>query len=134
MVHLIPRQGVKVQDLSARLEAAGVTVVKAFNTDVFTGLSLESAEQNADSLQELSEVHQAWAVGKFKLSPSSPLQSFSDDAAAGNYSVHRYTGVERLHDAGIYGKGAVVAIVDTGVDYLHPAVRPPQPPFVVFRG
>ena len=32
------------------------------------------------------------------------------------------TGVDKLHEAGVLGKGAKVAIVDTGVWYMHPAV------------
>ncbi|KAH6906362.1 peptidase [Coprinopsis sp. MPI-PUGE-AT-0042] len=35
-------------------------------------------------------------------------------------SVHRLTGVDKLHAQGIKGKGIKVAIIDTGVDYLHP--------------
>lgn len=32
------------------------------------------------------------------------------------------TGVDKLHAAGILGKGVTVAVVDTGVDYMHRAV------------
>ncbi len=32
------------------------------------------------------------------------------------------TGVDQLHKLGIKGKGVKVGIVDTGVDYLHPAL------------
>ncbi|KAH8892393.1 subtilisin-like serine protease [Thozetella sp. PMI_491] len=115
-------QGTNLDALAAKLEASGITVLKTFNSDVFTGFSLESDEQNADSLQGLGEVHQAWPVAKFKLPPSQASQTFSDDAASGNYSVHRFTGVDKLHEAGIYGKGAIVGIVDTGITYSHPAL------------
>ena len=37
-------------------------------------------------------------------------------------STHRTTGVVKVHGAGICGKGVRVAIVDTGVDYLHPTL------------
>ena len=57
------------------------------------------------------------------LAPSIGLTSYSKDATAMNYSIHGMTGVDKLHDAGILGKGATVAVVDTGVDYRHPAVR-----------
>ncbi len=31
------------------------------------------------------------------------------------------TGVQRLHKKGIKGKGIKIAVIDTGIDYLHPA-------------
>lgn len=37
------------------------------------------------------------------------------------------TGVDKIHDAGVTGKGAQVAIVDTGVSYDHPTVRVREP-------
>lgn len=36
--------------------------------------------------------------------------------------MHQWTGVDKLHAAGIRGKGATVAIIDTGIDYTHKAV------------
>jgi subtilisin family serine protease len=97
-------------------------VVRTFKTDIFSGLSIESDDENVDSLQGLVDVSQAWSVSKIQLDPIAPTAKFSDDAAAGNYSVHAYTGVDKMHAAGILGKGATVAIVDTGTYYLHPAV------------
>ncbi|KAI1655013.1 peptidase S8/S53 domain-containing protein [Daldinia decipiens] len=35
---------------------------------------------------------------------------------------HAMTGVDRLHSAGIKGKGIKIGILDTGVDYHHPAL------------
>ncbi|KAK1997650.1 hypothetical protein LX36DRAFT_577966, partial [Colletotrichum falcatum] len=37
-------------------------------------------------------------------------------------SIHFSTGVDQLHEAGIFGKGVKVAVIDSGVDYLHPAL------------
>ncbi|KAH8879495.1 subtilisin-like serine protease [Thozetella sp. PMI_491] len=103
-------------------QAAGAKILHTYKSDIFSGLSIEHVDANLDSLQESSEVHQAWPVAKIKLSPYQPTNSFSDDASSGNYSVHEYTGVDKLHAAGILGKGAVVGIVDTGIDYNHPAL------------
>ncbi|KAK3356764.1 subtilisin-like serine protease [Lasiosphaeria hispida] len=115
-------KGTNLEALASKFSAAGAKVVRTFKSDVFTGLSIESDEENVDSLQGLAEIAQAWPVGKIHLGPITPLASFSDDAAASNYSVHEYTGVDKLHKAGILGKGAIVAIVDTGTDYRHPAL------------
>ncbi|KAK3372949.1 subtilisin-like serine protease, partial [Lasiosphaeria ovina] len=114
--------GVNLESLSSKFSAAGAKVVRTFKTDVFSGLSIESDEQNVDSLQQLAGIAQAWPVGKIHLDPIVPVSTFSDDATAANYSVHAFTGVDTLHSAGIYGKGAVVAIVDTGTYYPHPAL------------
>jgi len=124
---LITVQGTSIDALAAKVKASGATILKTFNTDIFTGLSVESTKSNVDSLQAAQEVSQAWSVGRIKLSPSKPLVTFSDDAAAANYSVHSFTGVDKAHEAGYFGKGAIVAIVDTGTDYLHPAVSRHSP-------
>ena len=108
--------------MASKISAAGAKVARKFQTDIFAGLSIESDEENVDSLQELSEIARAWPVTKIHLGPVTPSASFSDDATAANYSVHAYTGVDKLHAQGIFGKGATVAIVDTGADYRHPAV------------
>ncbi|KAK4183800.1 subtilisin-like serine protease [Podospora australis] len=114
--------GASIDALTSQFSAAGVNVLRIFKTDVFSGLSIETDEENVDSLQNLKTVRRAWSVGKIHLDPIIKASSFSNDAAAANYSVHEYTGVDRLHAAGIYGQGAVIAVVDTGTDYLHPAL------------
>lgn len=35
---------------------------------------------------------------------------------------HKMTGLDKLHKAGIKGKGITVGIIDSGVDYTHPAL------------
>jgi hypothetical protein len=55
------------------------------------------------------------------LAPLEPA-SFSDAAAASNYTTHNATGVSKLHERGIYGQGVKVGVVDTGTWYDHPAV------------
>lgn len=57
-----------------------------------------------------------------KLAPSEPQEVFKDDLTAGNWSVHKYTGVDKAHDASYFGKGATIAVVDTVVQYTHEAV------------
>ena len=73
----------------------------------------------------IASVAQVWPSKKIKLDTVTPTRYFnySGDATATPYSTHSQTGVDKLHAAGIYGKGAVVAIVDTGIQYTHPAVR-----------
>lgn len=42
--------------------------------------------------------------------------------APDSYAPHVMGGVDKLHAQGFTGKGIFVAIVDTGVDYNHPAL------------
>lgn len=116
-------QGISVKALAAKVESAGVKVTKTFESGVFHGLSVEAAEDSAHTLkQTFVDVSKAWPIGRIRLAPSEPLTRFSDAAAAANYSVHQWTGVDKAHAAGVFGKGVTVAIVDTGTDYTHPAV------------
>ncbi|ERS98380.1 hypothetical protein HMPREF1624_05164 [Sporothrix schenckii ATCC 58251] len=110
-----------VNALSAR---DGTRVLKTFSSDVFSGMSVESTVDNIDTLRALasSGVSRVWSSNRIKLDHTVPTQSFSSDASASNYSVHSWTGVDKVHAAGYFGKGAVVAIVDTGTQYTHPAL------------
>ncbi|KAK7932068.1 hypothetical protein PG985_002780 [Apiospora marii] len=117
------KNGVSVKTLAANVESAGVKVTKSFDAGVFHGLSVEAAADSAHTLQQMFvDVSKAWPIGRIRLAPSEPLIRFSDDAAAANYSVHKWTGVDKAHAFGIFGKGVTVAIVDTGTDYTHPAL------------
>ncbi|KAH7324149.1 minor extracellular protease vpr [Stachybotrys elegans] len=100
----------------------GTVVLKTFESDIFTGLSVESKDSNLEMLQELAEAVKSWST---KMVPSpAPRRgrTFINEAAASNYSVHQYTGVEKVHESGLSGKGVVIAVVDTGIDYTHPAL------------
>lgn len=100
----------------------GVKVLKVFKSDIFQGASLETPEDNLDTLKAEEPVIQAWQAKRVTLAPIVPLQSFGKDAAGVNLSIHHMTGVDKLHAKGVLGKGAVVAVVDTGVDYTHSAL------------
>ncbi|KAM5343547.1 hypothetical protein ACJ41O_012084 [Fusarium nematophilum] len=112
-----PEQGAKkITALS------GGKIVRVFNSDIFVGASVE-VEENLDALRAESFIAQAWQSRTIRLAPSQLTQSYSDKAtSSGNYSIHHMTGVDKLHKAGILGKGAKVAVVDSGVWYTHPAL------------
>jgi subtilisin family serine protease len=47
----------------------------------------------------------------------------SDAAPLKNtFSPHVMTGVDKLHAEGLNGNGIKIAVIDTGVDYTHPAL------------
>lgn len=96
--------------------------MQTFDSDIFSGVSVEAEGYSIDDLVKLAGVTKVWPMKTIRLSPPRDLQTFSDAAAAANYTVHNSTGVDKLHAAGVYGQGAVVAVVDTGIAYNHPAV------------
>ncbi|KAF9871849.1 hypothetical protein CkaCkLH20_10783 [Colletotrichum karsti] len=108
----------------------GLRVVKQFDSDIFPGLAVEcdsectvdSIRASLDNFADETVVASVYKSQVLQLLPTVEGESFSDDAAAQNYSVHGLTGVEKLHEDGILGEGAIVAIVDSGVQYTHPAL------------
>lgn len=117
--------------VKARVAAAqGLRIVKTFDHDLFPAISIECDGCNAESLTRVLDADETstrpvatvYKPSTMMLRLPEEGDSFSDDAAALNYTFHGLTGVEELHRAGILGEGATVAIVDSGVDWKHPAL------------
>lgn len=53
---------------------------------------------------------------------SATINSKSSDITPDTFSPHVMTGVDKLRAEGFLGDGIKVAIVDTGIDYTHPAL------------
>lgn len=102
--------------------ATDIKVVKTFESDVFSGASIETDTHNIDSLQSLAGVARVWQNTRVALSPVEGLRAI-EEAEAGDYTTHNTTGVSKLHDQGIFGQGVKVGVVDSGTWYKHPAVR-----------
>ncbi|KAH0425149.1 subtilase [Colletotrichum camelliae] len=101
--------------------AEDIKIVKDFETDIFSGASIETDTHNIDTLQSLAGVARVWHNTRVTLSPVEGLQAI-EGAAASNYTTHNATGVSKLHDKGIFGQGVKVGVVDSGTWYNHPAV------------
>ncbi|KAF5607156.1 subtilisin-like serine protease [Fusarium subglutinans] len=72
-------------------------------------------------VEPMEGVVNVWQAHKVAM----PKVEFSDNGPSSsirNYSIHHWTGVDKLHAAGIRGKGSTVAIIDTGIDYTHKAL------------
>ncbi|KAK1689083.1 subtilase [Colletotrichum godetiae] len=100
----------------------GSKILKVFDSALFNGIAVESDSENTDSLEAILPVVKAWHSTRIQLAPVVAGESFSDDAGALNYSIHWMTGVDKLHEQGIFGKGVKVGVVDTGTEYTHPAL------------
>ncbi|GKT82230.1 subtilisin-like protease [Colletotrichum tofieldiae] len=100
----------------------GITVLKTFESAVFSGASLETDNHNLDTLRVLPDVVGVWPNSKAKLIAPVKRQVDVDPGAAEAHAVHWATGVDELHGEGILGEGVKVGIVDTGVWYKHAAL------------
>ncbi|KAL2202340.1 subtilisin-like protein [Sarocladium strictum] len=120
-------------------------VKQYFDYKLFQGASIQlphddSSSSSADTARVLSKskyVKKAWPIYRHSLpdtrihwtgnntktfttnlDPSSKNANSTSDP----YSPHVMTQVDKLHEAGYTGKGITIAILDTGIDYLHPAL------------
>ncbi|OAQ84757.1 minor extracellular protease vpr [Purpureocillium lilacinum] len=76
-------------------------------------------------------VKNVWPISIFKhpggdvqvlSSPSGPFLINDTDGQDDIWSPHKMTQVDKLKAEGITGKGIKIAVIDTGIDYTHPAL------------
>lgn len=113
---------------SLELQGVSLKVMMEYDTpDIFSGASvkLENAA-DVDLIRQTLGVLAARPVTQ--LLPSQPLNVMPLNvteraiAAVDTQSSHVMTGVDKLHATGITGKNIKIGIIDTGVDYTHPAL------------
>jgi len=116
-----------------------------FNSKIFKGVAVtfkdvKNAEETAAKVAANSRVKNVWPIRSHPL-PKDIVRftgSQAEEAASilakrqtgggsganttDSYSTHLQTQVNKLRDAGIKGKGVRIGVVDTGIDYKHPAL------------
>ncbi len=126
-----------------RAESLDYTVRHELNSPAtYVGLSLEvrSAGTNEEIKAQLRSIPGVRAVSQVQrtslpvefntsadpflsYSNPAPLKSLKAAAGSGNLgSSLQMGGIDKLHELGIKGKGIKIGIIDTGVDYRHPAL------------
>lgn len=117
------------------------------NSDYFYGLSVDASEEDAAVLASLPSVKHIWPnrvharPTPFGVAPlekrsveSAWLSSRGEEGDDGNVTVAyvkgdsdvnsalKMAGVDKVHELGITGKGVRIAVIDSGIDYRHPAL------------
>ncbi|KAK1255727.1 hypothetical protein MKX07_007986 [Trichoderma sp. CBMAI-0711] len=131
--------------LFSDLRRHGLAATKRLNLNytLFRGASFQLDAVDLDPhstsarIATVPSVKQVWPVQRYKRPANTTLSSTSSAtdhlpnvsnllrrAASENdtYAVHAQVQVDRLHAEGITGKGIRISIIDTGVDFNHPAL------------
>lgn len=123
---LIKAQAMQIGNMAKQMSAkqySNSTYYKQFDCgDIFAGLSLETTAENADSLRSMPGVMNVWQMRSVPLNRPKRTKKVVPQALKDGYTMHHWTGVDKLHAAGIRGQGVKVAVIDTGIDYTHEAV------------
>ncbi|KAL2148049.1 hypothetical protein VTI28DRAFT_105 [Corynascus sepedonium] len=103
---------------------------------LFKGASIQfkdtkNADKMAMKVAQMPKIKAVYPVRRYSV-PHHVVHSKGNAAAdvlakrqsedTDTFSTHVMTQVNKFRDAGITGKGVKVAVIDTGVDYLHPAL------------
>ncbi|KAF9875340.1 subtilisin-like protease [Colletotrichum karsti] len=127
------------QDASDFYAEANVDAITRLNLtySLFKGASirfknLDTADEKAAKLAQLPSVKAMYPVRTYRIPQPEIVwtgqqgRDYIDlrKRQEGNdtFSTHVMTGVDKLHADGVTGKGLKVAVIDTGIDYLHPAL------------
>ncbi|KAK4443219.1 peptidase S8/S53 domain-containing protein [Podospora aff. communis PSN243] len=137
--------GHDVESFYSGLRARGIQASPKLNItySLFKGASFELKTDDAEtkaSIAELPAVKNFWPVRSLQVhNPSADdtaeswinlhkrqlannTSPFTNHTEPTSFSPHVMAQVNRLHAKGITGKGIKVAIIDTGIDYRHPAL------------
>ncbi|ETS76666.1 hypothetical protein PFICI_12053 [Pestalotiopsis fici W106-1] len=110
---------------------------KTYDSPLFKGAAikfndLSTADSEAKNLLSLPSVKKVWPNRVYSLpetevvwtgSPESgALTKRQDDNTTDTFSPHVMTQVDKLRAQGIVGEGIKIGVIDTGIDYTHPAL------------
>ncbi|KAJ2372079.1 hypothetical protein H4S02_009330, partial [Coemansia sp. RSA 2611] len=102
-------------------QAAGIGMYtrNSFNR-LFNGVAIDLPNpRHLERLSALPTVRRTWPLQMRTRSVAIP----STNVAPNLEFAHQHTGVERAHrELGLDGTGIKVGVIDTGVDYMHPAL------------
>ncbi|KAJ3521240.1 hypothetical protein NMY22_g12392 [Coprinellus aureogranulatus] len=91
----------------------------------FVGASLTiTSTSDASALDDIPGLQNVYPVTTFKIPVLDDTHIVTEPgdprALPSTVSSHVITGVDRVHARGFFGKGIKIAIIDSGIDYMHP--------------
>nr|CUX90926.1 serine peptidase S08 [Flammulina velutipes] len=113
------------EKLCAYLEDRGISydVNKEFDSEIFVGASVTlSSPEDVEAIKANTGIVTIRPVRTYPRPASVKLETLAEGEDADVQTTHILTGVDKLHAQGIYGAGIKIGILDTGIDYTHPAL------------
>lgn len=104
---------------SFRQQGLDVSINNNFDSPIFNGVSLEignSTTRTLDEIKALPGIKDAWMASYVT------LDFQAQDYSSQKWNPHALTGVDKVHQNDQWGDGVNVAVIDSGVDYNHPAL------------
>lgn len=112
---------------------------ETFDSTIFKGVSIQfhdtaTAEDEAAALEGLASVKRVWANRLYDLPKDEVIWTGKNKDASiahaavkrqtanDTFSPHLMTQVDKLRAKGIIGSGIKIGVIDTGIDYQHPAL------------
>jgi subtilisin family serine protease len=85
------------------------------------GISIQVSNRHLDAIRNIPQVKHVWVMASAKVAGQVDKTASSNGAT--KPFTHSMTGVDRVQQLhGLSGKGVRVGVIDTGIDYLHPAL------------
>ncbi|KAI9475803.1 MAG: peptidase S8/S53 domain-containing protein [Benjaminiella poitrasii] len=115
----------KRSDFYQQLNTYNISYSVRYEYEIINAVSIsfKSSEDALMFFEKTPDIKKAWPVNNVS-KPSSFLTNITDGNKISNlFELYDTTGIHKMRkELGMTGKGIKVGIIDTGVDYMHPAL------------
>ncbi|KAM7190151.1 Peptidase S8/S53 domain containing protein [Rhypophila sp. PSN 637] len=138
--YVIKVQPGRTQAVASKLRTAGLQVLETYQcADVFEGLTVvSSTNQTKEEVQKVAASTGAQKIwNSIQYIPAAPISQpdrdvyppveklMRRDLDPSGYSFLPFVNADKVHAAGFTGQGVKVGVVDSGIDFEHPAFGAP---------